>query len=57
MADANQIITNAGFNINIVGDVSVEQSEIIVSQEPPAETVADTGSIITITIEEKKKDE
>ncbi len=57
VADANQIITNAGFNINIVGDVSVEQSEIIVSQEPPAETVADTGSIITITIEEKKKDE
>ena len=54
VAEANQIITNAGFNINIMGEVSNEQTELIVEQDPLPDSLANTGSIVTIVVEQKQ---
>ena len=54
MAEANQMITNAGFNINIMGEVSNEQTELIVEQDPLPDSLANTGSIVTIVVEQKQ---
>ena len=51
VSDANQLITNAGFNINIVGSVPDGEEEIIVTQEPPAGSSAEIGSIVTVNID------
>ena len=51
VSDANQLITNAGFNINIVGSVPDGAEEIIVTQEPPAGSSAEIGSIVTVNID------
>ena len=54
VSDANQMITNAGFNINIVGEVPEGQEEIVITQDPPAGSTAETGSIITVSLEEEQ---
>ena len=54
VSDANQMITNAGFNINIVGDVPEGQEEIVITQDPLAGSTAETGSIITVSLEEEQ---
>ncbi len=57
VADANQMITNAGFNVNIEGEISDEGKEIIVSQDPPAGSTADTGSIVTVSVEQEQEEQ
>lgn len=54
VSDANQMITNAGFNINIVGEVPEGKEEIVITQDPPAGSTAETGSIITVSLEEEQ---
>lgn len=51
VSDANQLITNAGFNINIVGSVPEGAEEVVVTQDPPPGSSAETGSIITVNID------
>lgn len=51
VSDANQLITNAGFNINIVGSVPDGAEEIIVTQDPPEGSSAEIGSIVTVNID------
>ena len=55
LAEANQKITNAGFNINIIGETSVEGKERVVEQDPPPEAIKDVGSIITVTLNTAKE--
>ena len=51
VSDANQIITNAGFNINITGTVPEGQEEIVMTQDPLPGTQAEIGSIVTVSLE------
>ena len=51
VSDANQIITNAGFNINITGTVPEGQEEIVVTQDPQPGTTAEVGSVVTVSLE------
>lgn len=51
VSDANQIITNAGFNINITGTVPEGQEEIVVTQDPLPGTTAEVGSVVTVNLE------
>ena len=51
------MITNAGFNVNIEGEISDEGKEIIVSQDPPAGSTADTGSIVTVSVEQEQEEQ
>ncbi len=57
VSDANQLITNAGFNINIVGEVTEGKEEIVVTQDPPAGSTANTGSIVTVNVQKEESEQ
>lgn len=49
VSEANRRITNAGLNMKIAGSAEVKDGEAVVaSQDPPAETMVQRGSVVTV---------
>lgn len=48
---ANEAITNAGFNIKIVGGAAQNADAVAVEQDVEANTTAEKGSVITVTFQ------
>ncbi len=51
--EANQLITNAGFNLVLEGDTGEGIKAIVVAQKPEAGSNAELGSIVTVTLQEQ----
>lgn len=54
--EANQILTNRSLNLEIVGQDEEGASTVVVTQDPPAGTEVEIGSIVTIHFEQAQEE-
>ncbi len=52
--EANQMILNAGLNIRIEGENPEGAQAVVVEQDPPADSTAEVGSLVTVRFVEKE---